>query len=228
MELKPIARVRSPFGSKFGVPRQSGLAPAVRSRLVFEKEYRSRDCLRGIEGFSHLWLIWGFSENEDRGWSPTVRPPRLGGNERVGVFASRSPFRPNPLGLSCVRLVKVEWEGSEGPALLLGGADLLDGTPVYDIKPYLAYADSIPEAAGGFTGGERPAVLPVFCPEEERKKLPPETWAALEEALGCDPRPHYHQDPERLYGFSFAGREVRFRVTAEGVEVVSIEPVKGE
>ncbi len=228
MELKTVARVYSPFGSKFGVPRQSGLAPEVRSRLVFEKEYRSRECLRGVEGFSHLWLIWGFSENEDRGWSPTVRPPRLGGNERVGVFASRSPFRPNPLGLSCVRLLKVEWEGSEGPILLLGGADLTDGTPVYDIKPYLSYADSIPEAAGGFTGGERPAVLPVTCPEEEQKKLPPETWAALAGALSCDPRPHYHQDPERIYGFSFAGREVRFRVTAAGVEVVSIEPEKGE
>ena len=224
MELRPVARVRSPFGSKFGVPRQSGLAPEVRSLLVFEKEFRSRECLRGIEGFSHLWLIWGFSENGDRGWSPTVRPPRLGGNERVGVFASRSPFRPNPLGLSCVRLLEVSWEGSEGPALLLGGADMVDGTPVYDIKPYLAYADSVPEASGGFTGGEAPPVKPVSCPEEERIKLPPETWAALEGALRCDPRPHYHHDPERVYGFSFAGREVRFRVTAEGVEVVSIEP----
>ena len=229
MELKPVGRVRSPFGSKFGVPRQSGLVPEVRCRLVFEPEYRSRDCLRGVEGFSHLWLIWGFSENEDRGWSPTVRPPRLGGNERVGVFASRSPFRPNPLGLSCVRLLKVEWEGSEGPSLLLGGADLLDGTPVYDIKPYLAYADSVPEASGGFTGGERPGRLPVTCPGEERSKLPPETWAALEGALACDPRPHYHRDPERIYGFPFAGREVRFRVTEKGVEVVSISDVqKGE
>ena len=228
MELRTVARVFSPFGSKFGVPRQSGLVPELRSRLVFEKEYRSRECLRGIEGFSHLWLIWGFSENADKGWSPTVRPPRLGGNARVGVFASRSPFRPNPLGLSCVRLLEVEWEGPEGPTLLLGGADLTDGTPIYDIKPYIAYADSIPEAAGGFTGGEAPPRLPVFCPEELRGKLPPETWKALEGALACDPRPHYHRDPERVYGFPFAGREVCFRVTAEGVEVVSIEPEKGD
>ena len=226
MQLTAIARVRSPFGSKFGVPRQSGLAEAVRSRLVFEPPFRSREALRGIEGFSHLWLIWGFSENADRGWSPTVRPPRLGGNARVGVFASRSPFRPNPLGLSCVRLLEVEWEGPEGPSLLLGGADLTDGTPVYDIKPYIAYADSVPEASGGFTGGQAPPKLPVLCPAEVRAALPPETWAALEGALACDPRPHYHHDEERIYGFSFAGREVRFRVTAAGVEVVSIE--KGE
>ena len=228
MELKAIARVETPFGSKFAVPRQSGLVPEVRCRLVFEPEYRSRECLRGIEGFSHLWLIWGFSQNEGRGWSPTVRPPRLSGNERVGVFASRSPFRPNPLGLSCVRLLEVDWEGPEGPALLLGGTDLVDGTPVYDIKPYITYADSVPEASGGFTGGEAPPRLPVICPPEEREKLPPETWTALEGALSCDPRPHYHHDPERVYGFPFAGREVRFRVTAEGVEVISIEPVKGE
>ena len=223
MELRTIARVFSPFGSKFGVPRQSGLVPEVRSRLVFEPEFRSRECLRGLEGFSHLWLIWGFSENADKGWSPTVRPPRLGGNVRVGVFASRSPFRPNPLGLSCVRLLGVDWEGPEGPVLLLGGADLTDGTPVYDIKPYIAYADSIPEASGGFTGGQKPSRLPVRCPSEVRAGLHPEEWAALEGALSCDPRPHYHQDPERVYGFSFAGREVRFRVTAEGVEVVSIQ-----
>jgi len=226
MELRTVARVFSPFGSKFGVPRQSGLVPELRSRLVFEKEYRSRECLRGIEGFSHLWLLWGFSENADRGWSPTVRPPRLGGNERVGVFASRSPFRPNPLGLSCVRLLAVEWERPEGPCLLLGGADLTDGTPVYDIKPYIVYADSVPEATGGFTAGERPPTLPVRCPEELRSRLMPETWAALEGILACDPRPHYHRDPTREYGFPFAGREVRFRVTAEGVEVLAISELK--
>ena len=147
----------------------------------------------------------------------------------MGVFASRSPFRPNPLGLSCVRLLQVEWEGSEGPSLLLGGADLTNGTPVYDIKPYLVYADSIPEAAGGFTGGEKPASLPVLCPEEMRGSLPQESWKALERVLSCDPRPSYHQDPERVYGFSFDRREVRFRVTAAGVEVVSIsEKTKGE
>ncbi len=229
MELRPVAFVRSPFGSKFAVPRQSGLVPEVRSLLVFEKEFRNRECLRGIEGFSHLWLIWGFSENADRGWSPTVRPPRLGGNVRMGVFATRSPFRPNPLGLSCVRLLAVQLEDPEGPSLLLGGADLADGTPVYDIKPYLPYADSIPGASGGFTGGEEPPRLPVFCPEREKEKLPPETWAALEGVLACDPRPHYHRDPERVYGFPFAGREVRFRVTEKGVEVESISDLqKGE
>ncbi len=229
MELAVIARVHAPFGSKFGVPRQSGLVPELRSELVFEPAYRSRESLRGLEGFSHLWLIWGFSENADRGWSPTVRPPRLGGNLRMGVFATRSPFRPNPLGLSCVHLLAVQWEDPEGPSLLLGGADLADGTPVYDIKPYLPYADSIPGASGGFTGGEEPPRLPVFCPEEEKEKLPPETWAALEGVLACDPRPHYHRDPERVYGFPFAGREVRFRVTEKGVEVESISDLqKGE
>ena len=209
MELQVIARLRSPYGSKFGVPRQSGLTPAVVSRLVFEPPFRSRDCLRGIEGFSHLWLIWQFSENADRGWSPTVRPPRLGGNERVGVFATRSPFRPNPLGLSCVRLLGVDWETPEGPVLRLGGADLTDGTPVYDIKPYLPYADSIPEAV--------------------KAALSPEEWEALAETLAWDPRPSYQRDPERVYGFPFGGREVRFRVSKEEeIQVLSIGEKKGE
>lgn len=232
MELRVIARVRSPFGTKFGVPRQSGLVPALRSELVFEPDYRSKDSLRGLEGFSHLWLIWGFSENADRGWSPTVRPPRLGGNARVGVFASRSPFRPNPLGLSCVRLEEIRWEDPRGPVLVLGGADLTDGTPVYDVKPYLAYADSVPDAAGGFTGGEKPPLKPVLCPEEVRASLPAETWEALAGVLACDPRPHYHSDPERVYGFTFAGREVRFTATEKEVRVLSVseagEPQKGE
>ena len=228
MELKTVAKVVSPFGSKFGVPRQSGLVPEVRSRLIFEKEFRSRECLRGIEGFSHLWLLWGFSENADRGWSSTVRPPRLGGNERVGVFASRSPFRPNPLGLSCVRLLAVEWDAPEGPCLLLGGADLTDGTPVYDVKPYLVYADSVPDAAGGFTGGEKPPRLPVSCPEDLRARLAPEEWAGLEEALALDPRPSYQRDPERVYGFPFGGREVRFRASEREIQVLSIGEEEGE
>ena len=228
MELQVIARVRSPFGEKFGVPRQSGLVPEVRSELVFEPEFRSPECLRGLEGFSHVWLIWGFSENEDRGWSPTVRPPRLGGNVRVGVFASRSPFRPNPLGLSCVRLLEIRRGGPEGPVLLLGGADLVDGTPVYDIKPYVVYADSVPGAAGGFTGGEAPRRVPVRCPEELRRSLPAETWEALEGVLACDPRPGYHKDPDRIYGFAFEGREVRFSADEEGVLVRSVSLVKGE
>ena len=227
MELKVVARVRSPFGEKFGVPRQSGLVPEIRSELVFEPEFRSPQCVRGLEGFSHVWLIWGFSENADRGWSPTVRPPRLGGNVRVGVFASRSPFRPNPLGLSCVRLLEVRQGGSEGPVLLLGGADLVDGTPVYDVKPYVVYADSRPEASGGFTLGERPKQVPVICPEEVRASLPAETWEALAGVLACDPRPGYHDDPDRVYGFSFAGREVRFTADGAGVHVLSVTE-KGE
>ena len=161
MKLTVVARLRSPYGSKFGVPRQSGLAPAVESRLVFEPPFRSRDCLRGIEGFSHLWLIWQFSENAERGWSPTVRPPRLGGNERMGVFATRSPFRPNPLGLSCVRLLGVDWDTPEGPVLRLGGADLLDVTPIYDIKPYLPYAPC-PGGVGGPGGGAGPGSPPLL------------------------------------------------------------------
>ena len=229
MELRVIARIRSPYGSKFGVPRQSGLAPAVVSRLVFEPEFRSRDCLRGIEGFSHLWLIWQFSENADRGWSPTVRPPRLGGNQRMGVFATRSPFRPNPLGLSCVRLLGVDWETPEGPVLRLGGADLVDGTPVYDVKPYLSYADSVPEAAGGFTLGEAPERKKVSCPAELRSALTPEEWSALEETLAWDPRPPYQRDPARVYGFPFGGREVRFRVADDEVQVLSLgEGKKGD
>jgi len=227
MELAVIARVRSPFESKFAVPRQSGLAPEVEATLVFEPPYRSRESLRGIEGFSHLWLIWEFSENAGRGWSPTVRPPRLGGNERMGVFATRSPFRPNPLGLSCVRLLGVDWDAPEGPVLRLGGVDLVDGTPVYDVKPYIAYADSIPDAAGGFTGNETPEKLPVICPEEVKGGLSPALWAGLESALACDPRPRYQDDPQRVYGFPFAGREVRFRVSGGVVEVLEIGPEKG-
>ena len=227
MELQVVARVRSPFGEKFGVPRQSGLVPEIRSELVFEPGFRSPECVRGLEGFSHIWLIWGFSGNADRGWSPTVRPPRLGGNARVGVFASRSPFRPNPLGLSCVRLLEIRQGGPEGPVLLLGGADLVDGTPVYDVKPYVAYADSVPGASGGFTGGEAPERLPVHWPEDLCAALPEETRAALSGVLSCDPRPRYHRDPGRYYGFSFDGREVRFSVDGEGVHVLSVTE-KGE
>lgn len=227
MELEIIGRVRSPFGTKFGVPRQSGLAKEVRSELVLEPAFRNPEALRGIEGFSHLWLIWQFSENADRGWSPTVRPPRLGGNARMGVFATRSPFRPNPIGLSCVRLEGVRWEDARGPVLLLSGADLVDGTPVYDIKPYIAYADSIPDALGGFTNGEAPAQLPVECPEALKAAFTPEEWAGLAETLACDPRPAYQKDGGRIYGMAFAGRDVRFRVTDGTVSVVSVDG-KGE
>ncbi len=211
MELTAIARVRSPFGSKFGVPRQSGLAEAVRSRLVFEPPFRSREALRGIEGFSHLWLIWGFSENVDRGWSPTVRPPRLGGNARVGVFASRSPFRPNPLGLSCVRLLGVDWDTPEGPVLRLGGADLLDGTPVYDIKPYVPHADCIEGAEGGFAAAVADDYMEVAAPQKLLERLPEDKRRGLLEALAQDPAPHYQDDPKRIYGFEYAGFEIKFR-----------------
>ena len=228
MELKIIGRVHSPFGTKFGVPRQSGLVPELRSELVLEPEFRDPEALRGIEGFSHLWLIWQFSENADRGWSPTVRPPRLGGNQRMGVFATRSPFRPNPLGLSCVRLEGVRWDDPRGPVLLLGSADLVDGTPVYDIKPYITYADCIPDAAGGFTGGEAPAELPVVCPEALRGCFSEDAWKALEGVLGCDPRPAYQKDGDRVYGLSYAGKDVRFRVTDGTVYVVSVGGTEGE
>lgn len=223
MELQVIARVHAPFGSKFGIPRQSGLVPELRSELVFEPAYRIREAVRGLEGFSHLWLIWQFSENADAGWSPTVRPPRLGGNARMGVFATRSPFRPNPIGLSCVRLLEIRMEDPRGPVLILGGADLADGTPIYDIKPYLPYADSVPDALGGFTGGERPARLPVEFPAELRNLLTPESADALEGILACDPRPSYQKDPARVYGLRFEHYEVRFRVTDGEVLVLSLE-----
>ena len=222
VELQVIARVHSPFGSKFGVPRQSGLARDVCSELVFEPAFRDPDCLRGIEGFSHLWLIWQFSENAERGWSPTVRPPRLGGNARMGVFATRSPFRPNPIGLSCVKLDGVRWDDARGPVLLLSGADLVDGTPVYDIKPYIAYADCIPDSVGGFTNGAAPEPLRVVCPPEYRAAFTAEDWAGLEGVLACDPRPAYQKDASRVYGLSYAGLDVRFRVSDGEVTVTEV------
>ena len=216
--MKTIAVVRNDFGSKFGLPRQSGLVPELRSRIVFEPEYRVAEALRGIEGFSHLWLIWGFHRAQREGWSPTVRPPRLGGNARLGVFATRSPFRPNPIGLSCVKLEAVETEPVL--ALLVSGCDMMDGTPVYDIKPYLPYADAHPEARGGFAPGPQEKRLTVVCPPEMLEKLPPESRAALPELLALDPRPAYQEDPQRVYGFDYAGRQVRFRV-ADGVLTVT-------
>ena len=221
MELRVIARIENDFKTKFGVPRQSGLVEALTARVVFEPAYRNRDALRGIEGFSHLWLIWEFSEahRPDGEWSPTVRPPRLGGNARMGVFATRSPFRPNPLGLSCVSLLGVTEEGD----LLVGGADLMNGTPIYDIKPYLPYADCRPEASGGFAAGA-PETLTVVLPDQLLPvDFPEEKAEALRGVLAQDPRPRYHDDPERIYGMDFAGFQVRFRV-AEGVlTVVSLE-----
>ena len=224
MELRPIARVHTDFGSKFGVPRQSGLVPELAAVLVFEPEFRSPEAVRGLEAYSHIWLIWQFSENADRGWSPTVRPPRLGGNKRVGVFASRSPFRPNPLGLSCVRLLEVKQDPDRGPVLLLGGADLVDGTPVYDIKPYVPYADSYPDAAGGFTDEVAWKPLEVDFPPELLKRVPEEKRAALRGVLAMDPRPAYQEDPERIYGFAFAGLELRFSVAEGRLRVLAAGP----
>ena len=221
VEFKIIARVQNDFETKFGVPRQSGLVKAVLSRIVFEPEYRSADALRGIEGFSHLWLIWGFDRVKQEGWSPTVRPPRLGGNERMGVFATRSPFRPNPVGLSSVRLERVE-KGASGPVLVVSGADMADGTPVYDIKPYLAYTDSHPDAAGGYTGALPDRLLTVELPPELAGKIPAEKLPGLLEVLSHDPRPSYQNDPSRRYGLAFAGLDVRFTVSDSAVHVFAV------
>jgi len=222
MELKIIARVENAYTSKFGVPRQSGLVEEVISRIVFEPEYRSPEALRGIEGFSHLWLIWGFHEARREGWSPTVRPPRLGGNRRMGVFATRSPYRPNRLGLSSVRLAGMERTADRGMTLLVAGADLMDGTPIYDIKPYLPSADCHPEASGGFTDLEEKRRVRVEIPEAEAGKLTPENLEALRKVLAEDPRPAYQEDPERIYAFEFGGKNVRFRVREGLLTVLGI------
>mgnify|MGYP002627669822 FL=1 len=220
-ELKTIGHVRSDFPEKFGIPRQSGLVPALRAKIVFEPEYRNPDALRGIEGFSHLWLIWQFSAAVRDTWSPTVRPPRLGGNERVGVFATRSPFRPNAVGLSCVKLEGVAHEEGSGDVLIVSGADLMDGTPIYDVKPYLPYADAHPEALGGFAPAPK-GTLAVDCPPELLAALPEEQREALLGVLAQDPRPQYQHDPARVYAMSFGGWDVKFRVRGERVEVLSL------
>lgn len=217
--LHPIAHIRSDFASKFGIPRQSGVVEALTARVVFAPEFRVADALRGIEDFSHLWLIWEFSAAKREGFTPTVRPPRLGGNERMGVFATRSPFRPNSLGLSCVRLLRVEETEDEGTVLVVAGADLMDGTPIFDVKPYIPYADAHPEAKGGFAAAPWERRLKVECKEELLYKMEPEKRDALLGVLAEDPRPSYQEDAERIYGFSFAGHEVRFSV-AEGVLTV--------
>lgn len=220
-EMKVIARIRSDFPEKFGIPRQSGLVPQLRAKIVFEPEFRNADALRGIEGFSHLWLIWQFSAAVRETWSPTVRPPRLGGNERVGVFATRSPFRPNAVGLSCVKLEGVAHEEGSGDVLIVSGADLMDGTPIYDIKPYLPYADAHPEARGGFAPSPKETVA-VDCPPELLAALPEGQREALLGVLAQDPRPQYQHDPERVYGMSFGGWDVKFRVCGERLEVLSL------
>lgn len=209
--MKHIAHIRTDFTTKFGIPRQSGLVDELRATIVFTPEFRNPDALRGIEGFSHLWLIWEFSESVGKPYSPTVRPPRLGGNTRLGVFATRSPFRPNPIGLSCVRFLGTE-QTDEGTVLLVAGADLMDGTPIYDIKPYIPYADAHPEALGGFTTQADDFLLEVDFPTELLEKIPENRRAALVSVLSHDPRPSYQNDPTRIYGMNFAGHDVRFTV----------------
>ena len=222
-QVKVIAHIRSDFAEKFGVPRQSGLVDALEASIVFTPPYRSPDALRGLEDFSHLWLIWQFSEAVRDKWSPTVRPPRLGGNQRLGVFATRSPFRPNPIGLSCVRLAGIDLHTPEGPVITVAGADLMDGTPIYDIKPYLSYADCRPEALGGFAPAPAGARLAVDIPSELLARVPEDKLAALTGVLSQDPRPSYQHDPERVYGMAFAGLEVRFQVEEDRLKVISVE-----
>ncbi|MGM9836364.1 MAG: tRNA (N6-threonylcarbamoyladenosine(37)-N6)-methyltransferase TrmO [Muribaculaceae bacterium] len=223
--IKIIAHIQTEFNTKFGVPRQSGLIDSLRGRIVFEPEYRIADALRGIEGFSHLWLIWQFSEARRDNWSPTVRPPRLGGNTRMGVFATRSPFRPNAIGLSSVKLIDVDYTSPDAPAIIVAGADLMNGTPIIDIKPYLPYTDSHPDASGGFTDTNTHTMTPlkVNIPEALAARLGADTLAALQGTLACDPRPRYQHDPERIYGMVFANREVKFKVDGETATVISID-----
>lgn len=220
--MRVIARIHSDFSTKFGVPRQSGLVDALESTVVFEPEYRNMDALRGLEDFSHLWLVWVFDKAVRRDWSPTVRPPRLGGNRRMGVFATRSPFRPNPIALSSVKLAGIEQTAEQGPVLHIRGADLMDGTPILDIKPYIPYADAHPEALGGFAAVPAGETLEVIIPPELLEKIPPERREALRGVLAQDPRPHYQDDPERIYGFGFAGMEVRFSVEGSRLTVREI------
>ena len=220
--IQVIAHIRSDFHTKFGIPRQSGLVDALRATVVFEPEYRNPDALRGLEGFSHIWLIWQFSQAVREKWSPTVRPPRLGGNERLGVFATRSPYRPNALGLSSVGLEGVELDPELGPVLYVSGADLMDGTPIYDIKPYAPYADAHPEARGGFTDQVPRRRLAVDCPPELLDKVPEGKRAALLGVLAEDPRPAYQNDPERVYAMAFAGLDVKFRVSGGTLTVCGV------
>ena len=226
MNLIPIAHIRSDFPEKFGIPRQSGLVDELTATLIFTPQFRDPSAVRGLEGFSHLWLIWEFSQARRESWSPTVRPPRLGGNKRLGVFATRSPFRPNSIGLSCVRLAEVRQDSELGPVLVVAGADLMDGTPIYDVKPYLPYADCKPEALGGFAAQPKEADLEVVCPDGLLAAVPKDKRAALLAVLAQDPRPQYQDDPARIYGMTFAGREVKFQVEGERLTVTEIAKIK--
>lgn len=219
LKITPVAYVHSDFESKFAVPRQPGLVKSLRAEVILEKEYQKDGIFRGLESFSHIWLIWGFSENYGQSWHPTIRPPRLGGNKRIGVFASRSPFRPNPIGLSAVKLEEVQKD-----RLIVSGADLVDGTPVYDIKPYVPYTDSINDATEGFARKQSLPHLKVIIPESEKEKMPEEKVTSLIGILSQDPRPAYQHEPNRVYGFCFAGYEIRFRISDQTVTVISIKP----
>ena len=230
MEITPIARIHTDFPEKFGIPRQSGLAPALQGKIVFEPAYRNADALRGLEDFSHIWLVWEFSANVRRGassdvvWQPTVRPPRLGGNAHLGVFATRSPFRPNPLGLSCVEISAIRPDTPDGPVIYVRGADLMDGTPIYDIKPYIVYADSRPDASCGYVDNLSDRRLEVvYEPHVIDAVKDKEIMRSLTEVLSLDPRPAYQNDPHREYGLSFAGMNIRFRIMGDTLTVVSIE-----
>ena len=224
MEIRPVAYIRTEFPEKFGIPRQSGLAERLTGKIVFEKEFRNPEAFRGLSDFSHLWLIWEFSANRHNEWQPTVRPPRLGGNAHMGVFATRSPYRPNPLGLSCVELESIDFDDPEGPVLYVRGADLMDGTPIYDVKPYIRYADSHPDAVCGYVDELSERKLRVkMSPELVAKVDDDDVLAAMVEMLSLDPRPSYHNDPHREYGLSFAGYNVRFVVSEGVMEVVDIQ-----
>ena len=223
--MKVIAHVRSLFPEKFGIPRQSGLAE-LPAKIIFEQEYRVPEAFRGLEGYSHIWILWQFSEAVQEEWSPTVRPPKLGGNKRMGVFATRSPFRPNPIGLSSVKLEKIDFDAPEGPVLYISGADIMDGTPVFDIKPYLAYTDSHAEASGGFALQETQGALTVKFPEELLEKIPEHLRNGLTEILSQDPRPAYQDSPERIYIMDFADMEIRFIVDGNVLNVCGVNAVK--
>ena len=225
VEIQVIARIHSDFPTKFGIPRQSGLVKSVQATIVFEPEFRNSDMLRGIEGFSHMWLIWQFSGNADKAWSPTVRPPRLGGNTRLGVFATRSPFRPNFLGLSSVKFERIEQTQKYGTVIHISGADLMDGTPIFDIKPYIPYSDCHTEATGGFTDSADDFLLDVEITDALLEKLPASKRQSAIEVLSHDPRPSYQNDPDRIYGLSFAGFDIRFRVKEKTLSVLDVNPL---
>lgn len=222
--LKPIAYMQSKFPTKFGIPRQSGLVE-IASTIVFEPDFRNAEALRGLEDFSHLWLIWGFSETRQKTWSPTVRPPRLGGNKRIGVFATRSPFRPNSLGLSCVKFICTENTKNNGCVIHVSGADLMDSTPIYDIKPYLPYTDSHPKAAAGFTDKAQFVELSVHIPPEFKSDIPNDIYNSLVDVLAHNPRPSYQHNPERIYGLAFAGLEIKFTINENLLTVCEIEKI---